>query len=144
MPLPNVRAAGSRAPGRPIVIPWAPGPEAATGRPAVVSVTDFTLDSWTHYPDVARTGLRLRLGWFAMAGAVGLWLWTLPLELRTGSISVWSDPDALRRFVGLPLHVDVMRRNRDRGTVRSTTWAVDEFEPTEQRERARRWILSGG
>jgi hypothetical protein len=129
---------------RPIVIPWTPGPVPATGGPAVVSVTDFTLRGWTHYPDVARSGLRLRLGWFAMPGAVGLWLWTLPLALRTGSISVWSDTDALRRFVGLPLHVDVMRRNRDRGTIRSTTWAVEAFEPAEQRELARQWILSAG
>jgi hypothetical protein len=128
----------------PIVIPWTDGPVSGTGRPAVVSVTDFALRSWTHYPDVARSGLRLRLGWFAMPGAVGLWLWTLPLALRTGSISVWSDPEALRRFVGLPLHVDVMRRNRDRGTVRSATWSVDEFDRREQRERAGRWILSGG
>jgi hypothetical protein len=68
----------------------------------------------------------------------------LPLALRTGSISVWSDEAALRRFVGLPLHVDVMRRNRDRGTVRSATWAVEEFDAAEQRERARTWILSAG
>ncbi|HTK63087.1 MAG TPA: hypothetical protein VL595_11945 [Pseudonocardia sp.] len=126
----------------PLVIPWTDGPVSGAGRPAVVSVTDFTLNRWTYYPVVARTGLRLRMGWYAMPGAVGLWLWTLPLTTRTGSISVWTDSEALREFVGLPLHVEVMRRSRDRGTVRSTTWSVDEFDATEQRERACRWILS--
>lgn len=128
---------------RPIVVPWTDGPVAGTGRPAVISVTDFTLHSWIHYPAVARSGLRLRLGWYGMPGAVGLWVWTMPLTTRTGSISVWTDPRALRDFVALPLHLEVMRRNRDRGTVRSTTWAVDEFDPGEQRQRACRWIVSG-
>ena len=46
-------------------------------------------------------------------------------------------------FVGLPLHVDVMPHNRDRGALRSTTWAVDGFDAEEQRERACRCIVSG-
>lgn len=83
------------------------------------------------------------MGWYAMPGAVGLWLWMLPFTTRSGSISVWTDMTAMRNFVGLPLHVGVMRHNRDRGTLRSTTWAVDEFDAEQQRERACRWILSG-
>jgi hypothetical protein len=85
----------------------------------------------------------MRMGWYAMPGAVGLWLWTLPSTTRSGSISVWSDAEAMRNFIGLPLHLDVMRLNRDRGTLRSTTWAVDGFNAGEQRERACRWIVSG-
>jgi hypothetical protein len=127
----------------PLVIPWTDGPARRHHGPAVVSVTHFALDAWRHYPAVVRTGLRLRLGWYAMPGAIGLWLWTLPFTTTTGSISVWTDQRALRDFVGLPLHRDVMRRNRDRGTLRSTSWTVERFDAREQRERACRWILSG-
>ena len=133
----------SSALSRPFLIPWTAGPVSGAGRPAVVSVTDFTLHHRRDQPAVIRTGLRLRMGWYAMPGAIGLWLWMLPLTTRSGSISVWTDVAAMRGFVGLPLHVDVMRDNRDRGTLRSTTWKVDEFDAGEQRERACRWILSG-
>jgi hypothetical protein len=59
---------------------------------------------------------------------------------RSGSVSVWTSEDDLRRFVGLPLHVDVMRRNRDRGTLRSTTWTADAFVRADVLDRARQWI----
>jgi hypothetical protein len=82
------------------------------------------------------------MGWWAMPGAVGLWLWSLPTSARGGSVSVWTSEDDLRRFVGLPKHVDVMRRNRNRGTVKSTTWTADQFDRSDVLQRAREWIAS--
>jgi hypothetical protein len=124
----------------PFLTPWAPGPATGADSAVVVSVTDFAVHHRRHLPGVWLTGLRLRMGWYAMPGAVGLWLWSLPTRARGGSVSVWTSEDDLRRFVGLPLHVDVMRRNRDRGTLRSTTWTADEFLRADVLRRAREWI----
>jgi hypothetical protein len=126
----------------PFLARWAPGPAIGADSAVVVSVTDFAVDRRRHLPGIWLTGLRLRMGWYAMPGAVGLWLWSLPIRARGGSVSVWTSEDDLRRFIGLPLHVDVMRRNRERGTVRSTTWTADEFVPADVLQRAREWIAS--
>ncbi len=124
----------------PLMLRWAPGPELATDSAVVVSVTDFHVARLRDLPGVARTGLRLRMGWYAMQGAVGLCLWSLPLERRSGSISVWTSEDGLRGFVGLPAHVEVMRRYRDRGILRAVTWRAERFASTEVLDRARQWI----
>jgi hypothetical protein len=127
---------------RPFLTPWAPGPVAPATGSVVVSVTDFASRRRRDLPGVALVGLRLRMGWYAMPGAVGLWLWTLPLQARSGSISVWTSEDDLRRFVSLPLHVEVMRHNVSRGTVRATSWTADEFVRSDLLARARQWIVS--
>jgi hypothetical protein len=127
---------------RPVLTPWASGPATAVTSSVVVSVTDFASHRRRDLAGVALVGLRLRMGWYAMPGAVGLWLWSLPLQARSGSISVWTSEDDLRRFVGLPLHVEVMRRNARRGTVRATTWNAEEFVSSEVLDRARQWIVS--
>jgi hypothetical protein len=124
----------------PLCTPCAPGPDAGSGGPVVVSVTDFAAARWRHIPGVVLTGLRLRMGWYAMPGAIGLWLWSLPARRRSGSISVWTDEADLRRFVTLPEHVAIMRRNRDRGTVRATTWRSERFAAADVLSSAMRWI----
>ncbi|HEY3021268.1 MAG TPA: hypothetical protein VGJ32_13815 [Solirubrobacteraceae bacterium] len=124
----------------PMCTPCAFGPDARTHGPVVVSVTDFAVARWRDIPSVALTGLRLRMGWYAMPGAVGLWLWSLPASRRSGSISVWTGDDELRRFVALPEHVAVMRRNRDRGHLRATTWRSERFTAAEVLSAAMRWI----
>jgi hypothetical protein len=124
----------------PFLVPWAPGPASGADSAVIVSVTDFAVHRRGHLPGVWLTGLRLRMGWYAIPGAVGLWLWSLPIRARGGSVSVWTSEEELRRFVGLPLHVDVMRRNRDRGTLRSTTWTADRFVVADVLQRAREWI----
>ncbi|MDT7765537.1 MAG: hypothetical protein QOC63_4957 [Mycobacterium sp.] len=83
----------------------------------------------------------MRMGWYAMAGAVGMWLW-MTAAGRGGSISVWETEEDLERFITLPHHVDIMRRYGDRGTVRSTTWAVDRFDRAVILDRARTWIAA--
>jgi hypothetical protein len=123
---------------------WTPGPAAGTDGDVLVSVTDFRPDHLRDAPRMVATGLRLRLGWYAMRGAVGLCLWSLPLARRSGSISVWTSEDDLRGFVGLPAHVEIMRRYRDRGSLRSTTWAAKQFASGEVLDGAREWIRQRG
>lgn len=125
---------------RPLIVSWMPGPASAGDGPVVVSVTEYAAHSLRHLPGVAYNGMRMREGWYAMPGAVGLWLWSLPASGLSGSISVWTDTEALQRFVGLPHHVDIMRRYGDRGDVRSTTWEADNFDRPGTLARARGWI----
>jgi hypothetical protein len=127
----------------PLIGSWAPGPAQGESGPVVVSFTDLR---WRARDGIGMmlTGLRLRMGWYALPGAVGLWLWALPLERRSGSISIWTSEDDLRRFVALPAHVAIMRRYRDRGTLRSATWRAERFARGEVLARARRWIAEPG
>jgi len=115
----------------PIVwVPWVTGPQ-PVGRldHVLVSFTEFRADRARTLPGVFRWGLRLRQGWFATEGAVGLLLWTQPTARRGGSLSVWRDEEALKRFVRLPLHAQIIRQFRDRVRVRSVSWTQREHEP---------------
>ena len=109
----------------------------------VVSVTEFSAHHRRELPGVAVNGLRMRLGWYGMSGAVGMWLWALPVAGCGGSVSVWASEEDLERFVSLPHHVDIMRRYGDRGTVQSTTWTADRFDRNVILDRARSWIAGG-
>jgi hypothetical protein len=126
----------------PLTMPWARGPEAGTDDAVLVSVTDFAVHRVRDVPGIAVAGLRLRSGWYGMEGAVVLSLWSLPLERRSGSISVWRGEDDLRRFIRLPAHVEIMRRYRDRGSLRADTWRVERFISRTVTEQARRWIAA--
>ncbi|WP_353360841.1 hypothetical protein [Mycobacterium sp.] len=126
----------------PLLMPWMPGPVDPGDAPVVVSVTEFAAHHRRELPGVAVKGVRMRMGWYAMAGAVGMWLWMMPAARCGGSISVWETEEDLERFITLPHHVDIMRRYGDRGTVRSTTWAVDRFDRAAILDRARTWIAS--
>jgi len=128
---------------KPLLTRWTPGPAAGAQDGVLISVTDFTTARLRHSPDIIRSGLRLRKGWFAISGAIGLWLWSLPLVSRSGSISVWHSDEDLRRFVALPLHVEIMKRNRSRGSLRSTSWQSEDFSRAQVLERALAWIASG-
>lgn len=134
---PNNSAAAFTAP---VILPWMPGPCAPNAHPVVVSITEFRTQYRRDLPTVAAKALRLRLGWYAMTGAIGLWLWSQPVAMRGGSISVWDNEDSLERFINLPHHVGIMNRYRSRGTVRSDKWSMERFEPDVLLSRARDWI----
>ncbi|NUW31964.1 hypothetical protein HTZ77_11060 [Nonomuraea sp. SMC257] len=103
---------------------WTPGEAAGTTGTVLVSVTDYRADRMRDLPGVYRDGLALRRSWSELPGAVGMWLWTEPLRGRCGSVSIWRDDVALRRFVAWPQHVAVVRRHRGHGRLRSTTWTT--------------------
>ncbi|MGH3239114.1 MAG: hypothetical protein ACRDNL_01970 [Spirillospora sp.] len=123
--------------------PWRQGSSRATGL-ILVSVTDFTYANPLHMPAVFRAGMSLRDGWPELEGAVGLWLWSSPLSRRCGSVSVWEDEAALKKFVAWPPHVAIMRRFRRRGTIQAQTWEADHFDPGETWGRARRVLDQAG
>jgi hypothetical protein len=115
---------------------WREGPAAGHDGPVVVSLTDFTAARARDLPAIYLAGLRLREGWYAMPGAVGLWLWGQPLARRGGSLTVWTSKDHLRSFVSLPAHVAIMRHYRSRGTIESDTWEAQRFSAAAIRETA--------
>jgi hypothetical protein len=124
----------------PLMTPWVPGPVDQQHAPVVVSVTEFSAHHRRDLPGVAVNGLRMRMGWYAMPGAVGLWLWSVPAAARSGSISIWATEGDLERFINLPHHVGIMQRYAPRGSVRSTTWTADTFDSHVILDRARTWI----
>jgi hypothetical protein len=129
----------------PVLTPWMTGPEhhRHAQSPVVVSVTEYRAHRYRVLPAASAHGLRMGLGWYAMEGAVGLRLWSLPGTRRGGSISVWRNDDDLERFINLPHHVDIMRRYGTRGTVRSEKWTMQKFEPDAVEQQARHWITTG-
>ena len=135
-----VKSTSAPAVAAPLLTPWMPGPVDPGDAPVVVSVTEFSAHHRRVLPGVAANGLRMRMGWYAMSGAVGMWLWMLPINGRGGSISVWASEEDLERFVTLPHHIEIMRRYGDRGSVRSTMWTADRFERGVILDRARNWI----
>lgn len=119
---------------------WLPGPEDGTGSPVVVSFTDFraTLDG--DLAEIFRTGVDLGQNWPIMSGAVGLWLWGKPSELRGGSVSVWRTVDDLQRFVRWPVHAAIIKAWRDRIEVRAERWADPRFLAEEAWLRAEHYM----
>jgi len=119
---------------------WTPGPEVKTEGPVIVSFTDLTVHRFRDIIACAASGLSLRKGWYAMPGAVGLWLWSSPLERRSGSISVWTNEDDLLRFVRLPRHLAIMREHRKCGTLRSAKFTAERFVAADILRRGRQLI----
>ncbi len=107
---------------------WKRGPAAGESGPLLVSFTLFTPLTFRSAPQVYLAAERLKTAIAELEGAVGVATWWQPLRRRGGSLSAWSDAAALRRFVALPYHVEIMRRYRPRGTVRATTWDTDALD----------------
>jgi hypothetical protein len=118
---------------------WMQGPAGDTAGPVVVSLTDFTAHRWRDEPGIVLSGLRLRRAWPTMQGAVGLWLWSDVRRRRSGSVSVWASEEDLRRFVRWPVHLAIVRRYRDSGSLTASTWEAERFDRSEVlREASRR------
>jgi hypothetical protein len=122
---------------------WRPGSAAEPLGPVLVSVTDYTSNRAIDLAGISMVGLRLRRHWPTLPGAVGVWLWTVPVQRRTGSVSVWLNQEALEGFVSLPEHVKIMRRYRDRGSIQVTTWTAEQFDLRATWRTARGLLLDG-
>lgn len=125
------------SPGSGIVsAPWIAGPHEATPGSVVVSFTDFRASSEEQQQQVFDTGLILRKNWPVMQGAVGLWMWAKPEELRGGSFSVWTSRADLQRFIRWPVHVAIMQEWKDRIGVVADSWETERFDAGEAWARA--------
>ncbi|OKK01477.1 hypothetical protein [Amycolatopsis sp. CB00013] len=119
---------------------WMPGHAADFSGDVLVSVTALTLDDFRSTPGAYRAGYVLSREWPRLPGAVGQWLWVEPSRWRLGSVSVWRDHEGLRGFVGLPAHVAIMRKYRDLGTTRATTWRTAGLDSRAIWRKAEQWL----
>jgi hypothetical protein len=106
---------------------WKRGVAAGSGGPFLVSYTEFTPQTMRDLPAIYLAAERLRRACAELEGAVGLTIYWQLFRRRGGSVSVWESEEALRRFVSLPFHVEIMRRYGDRGSLRATTWHAEAF-----------------
>lgn len=123
-----------------VLMPWKPGPRAEISTPVFVSVTDFLATSEVDVQEIYRLGLELGDTWPVLQGAVGVWLWGRPADLRGGSISVWETERDMRRFVRWPVHTRIMREWRGRVRVAGDSWWVGDFDIDAVWARAARTI----
>jgi heme-degrading monooxygenase HmoA len=118
-------------------LPWRDGPARDHDGPVLVSLTQFTAARAHELPGIYRAGMRLRGGWYALPGALGMWLWAaMPHQRRCGSLSIWQSEEHLQRFVALPAHLAIMRKYRTRGELTSHTWQLDHFDKAAAHSRA--------
>lgn len=107
--------------------PWKRGPAASSSGPLLISYTEFTPHSMRDVPAIYLAAERLRKACTDLDGAVGVTTYWQLFRRRGGSLSVWENEEALRRFVSLPFHLEIMRRYRDRGSLRAVDWQADSF-----------------
>jgi hypothetical protein len=124
--------------------PLHPGPVPRTNGPVTVSLTEFTARRMHDLPGIAREGIALSRGWWAMPGAIGVVLYVDVLNKIGGSLSIWESEADLERFVALPRHTAIMRRYRERVDVRATTWTAENLSVTEAlKQRTERLDAAG-
>ncbi|MEC3918121.1 hypothetical protein [Nocardia sp. CDC160] len=111
-----------------LLLPWKPGPTPNPEGPVFVSVTDFLAQSQEDWLEIYRAGDELATAWPIMQGAVGLWLWGKPGELRGGSVSVWESERDMRRFVRWPKHTEIVRAWRGRVGIGVASWQAETFD----------------
>ncbi len=109
---------------------WRAGPAAGSRGPFLLSYTEFTPNRAADVLGIYLAARRLMAECAELEGAVGLSTYWQLRKWRGGSLSVWQSPEALRRFIRLPFHVEIMCRYRSRGTVRSTEWWTPSFDLT--------------
>jgi hypothetical protein len=120
--------------------PWTIGAADGHTGPLLVSVTEFRAHRRRDLPGICHAGYQLRRSWPQLTGAIGMWLWAEPTANRCGSVSVWQDEPALHRFISWPDHLAIVRRYRDRGRMRSTTWTADQLDHATIWRRARSFL----
>jgi len=107
---------------------WLPGPHDGAQSPVVVSFTDFRVETQDELRQVFEAGLELAKSWPIMSGAVGMWLWGKPSEMRGGSVSVWISNEDLLRFVRWPVHRAIVNAWRTRIETNAMKWEDPSFD----------------
>lgn len=108
---------------------WHPGPTEATT--ALIAITDFHAHRRRDLLAIARAGRGLAAAWPTLPGAIGMWLWALPLSGRSGSVSAWESEEALTAFVHSRPHIHTVRRFRHSGTIHTHRWWMQAFTRTQ-------------
>ena len=108
---------------------WKAGSHEPPGGPVHVSMNDYLIHRLRDIPRVAREGFRLRGNWPETEGALGLWFAAFRGGRRQVSISIWREPEDLKRFVRSPEHLRIMREYRTTGALYTNAWTAARFDP---------------
>ncbi|HET9154032.1 MAG TPA: hypothetical protein VFN85_07950 [Solirubrobacterales bacterium] len=122
---------------------WKRGRAGERDGSALVSYTEFRPRSLRDMPAIYRASERLRDEGVRLEGAIGIVTYWQPFRRCVGSLSFWTGEDALRRFVSLPFHVEIMRAYRDRGRLRAVSWRTDDLRLRPAFARGRRALSEG-
>lgn len=123
---------------------WKRGLAIGSAGPFLVSYTEFAPYTIRDVPAIYFAAEQLRSACTELEGAVGVTTYWQLFRRRVGSVSVWESEAALRRFVSLPFHVEIMRRYRDRGALRATSWQADSFALRAAMQEGQRALDGGG
>ena len=108
---------------------WRGGSCLPPASPVHVSMNDYLIHRRRDIPRVIWEGLRLRRRWPRTGGTLGLWMAAFRGGRRQVSVSIWENPEDLRRFVRSPEHKSIMRKFRDAGSLHTTAWTAERFDP---------------
>jgi hypothetical protein len=103
------------------------GPAAESSGPFLIAYTEFTPHTVRDTRAIAAAGQRLLSACGELEGAVSVITFMQIFRRRGGSVSVWESEAALRQFISLPYHLEIMRRYRSRGRLRAIRWEVESF-----------------
>jgi len=106
---------------------WQRGRSADQSGPVLISFTEYRPHVVLDLFDINREGNILADMLVDIDGAVGVMTYLQPRWLRGGSLSVWRTEEAMRKFIRLPYHVEIMKAYRSRGVLRATRWWADGF-----------------
>jgi hypothetical protein len=107
---------------------WRDGRPTPHAGPVHVSMNDYLIHRVRDIPGVAREGLRFRRHWPETEGALGLWVASMRGGRRQISVSVWREPEDLKRFVRSPTHLRIMREFRTTGALYTNAWTADRLD----------------
>jgi hypothetical protein len=107
---------------------WKRGPATGSDGAVLISYTEFTPDTLRDLPQIYFIAERLRKACMELEGAIGVTTYWQFFKGRAGSVSAWTDEAALRQFVSLPYHLEIMRRYRSRGSLRAIEWRANSFD----------------
>ncbi len=91
-------------------------------------MNDDLIHRYRDVPCVGREGMILRHHWPETEGALGLWVGSLRDLRRQVSVSVWRDPEDLKRFVRSPRHLRIMREFRTTGSLYTSAWEAERLD----------------
>jgi hypothetical protein len=123
---------------------WKRCPAADSAGPFLISYTEFTPHAMRDLPAIHFAAERLRRACTELDGAVGVATYLQVFRRRGGSVSAWEDESALRRFVALPVHVEIMRRYRGRGSLRAIEWWAQSLDLDAAFAEGQRALDEGG
>ena len=125
-----------------MTLPWARPRHKPTGE-VLVMASSLTLASRRDIPAFLVAALRLRRVARQTEGFAGLGLIAAPGARTFYTLSAWVDDAALQRFVGQPIHLQVMRRFGPKlADSTFATWTADsdqadQYPPTWPEARSR-------